>query len=88
MILHLRPELVDMSLAVRSVPEHLTQYRYVGFGKPVAFGWLSNDFGPSGVIGDPTGATAELGAQLFEAAVAQCAAALAEVAVFDPAGPR
>ena len=87
MILHLRPELVDMGLAVRSVPEHLTGYQYVGFGKPVSFGWLSDDFGPSGVIGDPTGATADLGRELFRTAVARCAAALAEVAVFDPAGP-
>ena len=47
MILHLRPDLVDMSLALRSVPEHLTRYQYVGFGKPVSFGWLSNDFGPA-----------------------------------------
>jgi creatinine amidohydrolase len=87
MILHLRPELVDLSLAVRSVPEHLTDYQYVGFGKAVSFGWLSNDFGPGGVIGDPTGASAELGEELFETAVHRCAAALAEVAVFDPAGP-
>jgi creatinine amidohydrolase len=40
------------------------------------------------VIGDPTGATAEIGKELFETAVDRCAAALAEVAVFDPAGPR
>ena len=87
MILHLQPELVDMDLAVRSVPEHLTSYQHVGFGKSVTFGWLSDDFGPSGVIGDPTGATAALGAELFATAVDRCAAALAEVAVFDPAPP-
>ncbi len=86
MILHLRPDLVDMTVAVRSVPEHLDSYRYVGFGKPVSFGWVSNDFGPTGVIGDPTGATAELGAELFGTAVQRCAEALAEVAVFEPAG--
>jgi creatinine amidohydrolase len=87
MILHLRPNLVDMSAAVRSVPEHLTQYRHVGFGKQVSFGWLSNDFGPGGVVGDPTGATPELGAALFTTAVDRCTQALAEIAVFDPAGP-
>ena len=42
---------------------------YVRFGGPVSFGWLSNDFGVSGVIGDPLAATAERGAQLFAAAV-------------------
>jgi creatinine amidohydrolase len=88
MVLHLRPDLVDMSTAVRSVPEHLADYRYVGFGRPVSFGWLSSDFGPSGVVGDPTGASAALGAELFEVAVQRAAEALAEVAVFDPAPPR
>ncbi len=87
MILHLHPGMVDLSTAVRSVPEHLTAYQHVGFGKSVSFGWLSDDFGPSGVIGDPTGATAELGKELFETAVRRCAAALAEVAVFDPSPP-
>ncbi|MGU3435113.1 creatininase family protein [Actinomycetes bacterium M1A6_2h] len=84
MILHLRPDLVDMSAAVRSVPEHLTQYRHVGFGKPVSFGWISDDFGTGGVIGDPVPATAKLGAELFASAVDAAAAALSEVAVFDP----
>ncbi|UFS61025.1 creatininase family protein [Subtercola endophyticus] len=84
-VLHLRPELVDMSRAVRSVPEHLLDYQYVGFGKPVSFGWVSNDFSPGGVIGDPTEATAEFGKAHFEANVAQAAAALAEIAVFSPA---
>jgi creatinine amidohydrolase len=60
-MLHLKPELVDMSLAVRRVPEALAQNEHVRFGGKVAFGWLSNDFFPDGHIGDPTGATAEIG---------------------------
>ncbi|RFA16021.1 creatinine amidohydrolase [Subtercola boreus] len=87
-VLHLRPDLVDMSLAVRSVPEHLLDYDYVGFGKPVSFGWVSNDFAPSGVIGDPTTATAEFGRAHFENNVTQAAAALAEIARFSPAAPQ
>ena len=86
-VLHLRPELVDMSSAARHVPEHLSRYEHVGFGKRISFGWCSDDFGPSGVIGDPTGATAELGAGYFDAAVGAATAGLAEVAVFDPAPP-
>jgi creatinine amidohydrolase len=82
-ILHLRPELVDMSLAARAVPERLARNRHVKFGGTVSFGWLSNDFGTGGVIGDPTGATADHGKLLFEAAVAQLAEAFAEVADFD-----
>ncbi|MFD5317699.1 creatininase family protein [Streptomyces sp. NPDC127098] len=87
-LLHLRPDLVHMDLARRSVPEHLTGYEYVGFGKPVAFGWTSDDFATgTGLVGDPTGATPELGRKLVDAAVARCAAALRECARFLPA-PR
>jgi creatinine amidohydrolase len=82
-MLHLHPDLVDMSLARRSVPEHLASYTHVGFGKPVSFGWTSDDLSPDGVIGDPTGATPELGARLVDAAITRAAAALRECARFD-----
>lgn len=81
-LLHLRPALVDMSLAQRNVPEHLATNRYVRFGGSVSFGWLSDDFGPSGVIGDPTGATAERGKERFEGMVRGLGEALAEVRDF------
>jgi beta-ureidopropionase / N-carbamoyl-L-amino-acid hydrolase len=50
-----------MTTATRNVPESLAANRYVRFGGAVGFGWLSNDFGPDGHIGDPTTATAERG---------------------------
>ena len=81
-MLHLAPELVDMSAAVRRVPEHLADNRYVRFGGAVSFGWLANDFFDDGHIGDPTGATPELGATLFDGAVDAFCAALAEIAAF------
>ena len=87
LMLHLRPELVDMSQADRWVPEHLAGYRHVRFGGSVSFGWTSDDFGPAGVIGDARGATAEAGAAKAEAAVAYLGEALAEVARFDPMPP-
>jgi creatinine amidohydrolase len=65
------------------VPEQLAQNRYVRFGGKVGFGWLSNDFGPDGFIGDPTQASAEHGAALFEAAVTAFSEALAEISAFD-----
>jgi creatinine amidohydrolase len=83
LMLHLAPELVDMSSATRNVPEHLATNEYVRFGGKVGFGWLSNDFGPDGHIGDPTGATAAHGADRFEAAVQAFTAALAEIAQFE-----
>ena len=83
LMLHLAPELVDMSVATRNVPEHLADNQHVKFGGSVAFGWLSNDFGPDGHIGDPVPATAELGKTLFDGAVATFGDALGEIAAFE-----
>jgi creatinine amidohydrolase len=83
MMLHLAPHLVDMTAATRNVPEQLAANRYVRFGGPVGFGWLSNDFGVDGHIGDPTPATAERGAQLVAQAVDAFCEALAEVSAFE-----
>ncbi len=82
-MLHLAPDLVDMTTTTRNVPEHLAANSYVRFGGPVGFGWLSNDFGPDGHIGDPTAATVERGRQLFDRAVDAFCGALAEIAAFE-----
>ncbi|CAN5554748.1 creatininase family protein [soil metagenome] len=82
LMLHLAPDLVDMDAARRSVPEHLADNRFVRFGGAVSFGWLSNDFDDAGVIGDPTTATAERGADLFDDAITAFCDALAEIAAF------
>lgn len=81
-VLHLQPDLVHMEHAARSVPEELAGNRHVRFGGAVAFGWSSRDFGTSGVIGDPTEATADRGKQLFESAVRDVGEAMAEVSRF------
>jgi creatinine amidohydrolase len=83
LVMHLRPDLVDISLAERHVPEHMVPLEFIGFnGYPVTFGWLSNDFDDSGVIGDPTGASAEAGAVIFEESVERAVAALTEISRF------
>jgi creatinine amidohydrolase len=81
-VLHLRPELVDMALAERCVPEEMAARSRVRFGGDVPFGWSSADLHPSGVVGDPTLATAERGAALVEGIVASLGEALAEIATF------
>ena len=81
--MHLRPHLVHLERAKRAVPERLADNRYVRFGGLASFGWLSNDFGPDGHIGDPTGANEEEGKQLFETAVALLGEQMAEIAAFD-----
>jgi len=82
-MLHLRPDQVDMSKAVRNVPEWMAERDHVKFGGSVQFGWLSNDFGTDGHIGDPTGATAERGEQLFDESVAFILEQLGDIASFD-----
>ena len=90
-MLHLRPDLVDMGLATRRVPDRLAANRHVRFGGSVPFGWTSDDFGPDGHIGDPVGATAREGRELFQGAVEMLCEQLAEIATFefgvDPEGP-
>jgi len=83
LMLYLRPHLVDMSKAVRRVPEKLANNKHVKFGGSVSFGWLSNDFNSEGFIGDPTVANPKLGKVLFEGAVENFCSALREIASFD-----
>lgn len=82
-MLHLAPELVDMDAATRNIPEALVDNRFVRFGGPVGFGWLSDDFGDDGHIGDPTTATVERGIELVDLAVDAFCGALAEIAEFS-----
>ncbi len=83
MMLHLRPDLVDLPSAGRRIPESLIGNEHVAFGGPISFGWVSNDWNEEGYIGDPTGATAELGKEMFDGAVAGLGKAMAEVAAYE-----
>jgi creatinine amidohydrolase len=82
-MMHLRPDLVHLERAVRNVPEWLAENEHVRFGGTVQFGWLSNDFGPDGHIGDPTAASADAGKVMFEDAVRVVCDQLREIATFD-----
>lgn len=81
-MLHLRPDLVDMSKAQDFRPlmadlagdfQHLTVA-----GRP-RFAWQAQDLNPAGVVGNARDADAERGAQLIEHAAAQFVAVLEEV---------
>jgi creatinine amidohydrolase len=88
-VMHLRPELVDLSLAKRAVPDHLADFTRLGFnGFPAQFGWTSDDFGTGGVIGDPTGATAEWGATLTAKIIADGVTTLTEISRFRHEPPH
>ncbi len=83
MVLHLRPDLVDLERAERSIPSYLHDYRHVGFGAEVSFGWTSADVMASGVIGDPTLASAERGKELFERCIERFGPIMAEISRFS-----
>lgn len=83
MVLHLRPDLVDMARAERAVPEEMALREHVRFGGDVQFGWCSDDLSTTGAVGDPTLADADLGRRLVDGAVATLGDALAEVAAFE-----
>lgn len=83
-VMHLAPHLVAKELPPRNVPERIAALTHIGFNaKPVMFGWTSDDFGPDGVIGDPTGANPEDGRRIFEAGVDFVAEALTEIDGFE-----
>lgn len=82
-MMHLRPDLVNLDLAVRNVPEWLAENEHVRFGGATQFGWLSSDFGPDGHIGDPTKASADVGKVSFEDGVRFVCDQLREIATFD-----
>ncbi len=81
--MHLRPDEVHLERSQRNVPEKMTENKHVRFGGLASFGWLSNDFGSPGHIGDPTGANAAEGERLFKTAVALLGEQMAEIAAFE-----
>jgi creatinine amidohydrolase/Fe(II)-dependent formamide hydrolase-like protein len=64
-----RPELVDMSLARRSVPRFSNQY--LDFSSHHSIEWYAHTgkLSKSGVLGDPTKATVEKGRQYWELSI-------------------
>jgi creatinine amidohydrolase len=83
-VMHLRPDLVKTTEFVRNVPDLFDGVEQIGFnGRPVTFGWLSDDFGPEGIVGDPHGANAEAGKQMFTESIDSALEALAEIDAFN-----
>ncbi len=74
MMLHLRPDLVDMTAAVKNlnVPKHPLMVRDMHHrGVLMRPSDFNRNRAPSGVSGDPTVADAAIGAQFFEATAAR-----------------
>jgi creatinine amidohydrolase len=78
MMMHLRPELVRMKEIknARSLGHDLQgKLSLLGVEAAASFSWLADDLNPSGVVGDATRATAQLGKKLVD----HYGAALADV---------
>ena len=65
LMLALAPDTVHMERAAANYPPDFPIKLLSGDGRP-ACAWTSRDFGPSGVIGDPTSATREQGVEILE----------------------
>jgi len=84
LMLHLRPDLVQMEHARNFVPwSRLMEddgYRLLAPEGDIGFGWQTQDLHPSGACGDAAAATPEKGRLVAEHAVSECIHLLREVA--------
>ncbi len=85
LMLHLRPDLVQMDKAVREYPQLEGNVGLTG-GAAVA-AWLTRDWSTTGVFGDATLATPERGAARLEVSVAALAKVLEEISRFEVQQP-
>lgn len=77
-MLVLRPDLVDLEAAEGSIPPPPGEDGALEYAGPRSVAWLADDLSGNGVLGDPSGATAEEGKVLFDEAAHQVQQALAE----------
>jgi creatinine amidohydrolase len=82
MMLALRPDLVDMTLAENfhsTSQDRAAKYSILGNGKSAKLGWQMQDYNAKGAAGNAAEATADKGHALLDAAGLQLAKLLAEV---------
>lgn len=80
----LRPELVKMEKASKEKPSKFTKesgHKYLKLtgSKGIEFSWLIDDVSNSGVIGDPTKATVELGQEVLKSLIEKICEVLREI---------
>ncbi|MFN3266785.1 MAG: creatininase family protein [Deinococcales bacterium] len=84
LVLYLEPQLVDMRQAIRYYP-NIPEGSLGLTGTAATVSWLTRDWSPTGVLGDPTLATPERGAARLEAATTALARVLLEMSRFEVA---
>lgn len=86
LMLHFRPELVDMAHAQRFEPVMVSMEKEFTYLRPTvnhAFGWMAQDIHPHGAAGDASLATAEKGRQTAEYQAREFVKLLDDMARFD-----
>lgn len=86
MMLHLRPELVDMGKAENFASfgrDMAKNFKRLSPTSPPSFAWETQDLNVSGAVGNASGADAERGRQVIEAAARGLTELLEEVERFD-----
>jgi creatinine amidohydrolase len=78
LMLALAPETVHMEHAVANFPPEFPIKLLSADGRP-ACAWTARDFGPSGVIGDPTSATRAQGEEILDTLASSWVQALTEL---------
>lgn len=78
LMLALAPDTVHMERAVANVPPSFPSKILSTDGRP-ACAWTARDFGPSGVIGDPLGATREQGLEILDTLAASWVEAIGDL---------
>jgi creatinine amidohydrolase len=68
-MLSILPDQVRMALAQAEFPQNLPTDTWLTMEGALPFAWVTQDLSQSGVLGDPTIATAEKGDQLFASLV-------------------
>ncbi|WP_174803324.1 creatininase family protein [Martelella limonii] len=90
-MLHVRPDLVDMTRAENFVPasaQMAEENAVLRMAGPVGMGWVAEDLHPAGVAGDAASATAATGAAIAEHAAGRYARLLDETAACAGPGGR
>jgi creatinine amidohydrolase len=84
LILHLHPQLVNMTLARHFEPRPSARGDYLEpYGHVVSYGWEAQDLSKDGALGDASLATAEFGRAIFEIASAYVKAAVDEISTLE-----
>jgi creatinine amidohydrolase len=84
-LLHATPELVHTAEYTTNYIARVDQPELLKpEGSAANFAWLTKDIAPSGVLGDPSGATAENGERWVNAAAARIAEVLVAMYNFEP----